>query len=53
MYTCERLSDEVFNVLPMITCYILYYFLCVLSGKNIIEELCHILVIRKVFLWRY
>ena len=53
MDTFERLADDVFNILPIVTCYFPHYFLCVLSGNNRIEELCHIrlIIIVCFFLW--
>ena len=48
MDTLEGLADDMFNILPFVTCYHFHYFLCVLSGKNRIEEACHLCLIRRV-----
>ena len=54
MDTLEGLADDMFNVLPIVTCCPFHYFLCVLSGNNRIEEACHLcLIIRVFFLWGY
>ena len=42
------LSDDVFNVLPIVTCYPFRYFFCVLSGNNMIQELYHLCPIIRV-----
>ena len=48
METLEGLADDVFKVLPIVACCLFHYFLCVLSGKNRIEESCHLCLIRRV-----
>ena len=54
METLEGLADDMFNVLPIVTCSLFRYFLCVISDKNRIEELFHLCIIRRVcFFWRY
>ena len=37
MDTLEVLANDMFNVLPIITCSILHYLLCVISGTNRIK----------------
>ena len=50
MNTLERLSDDVFNALPIVTCSIFHYFFFVLGSNNMIVKLLHIrLIIRVCF----
>ena len=37
MDTLECLDGDVLNVLPIVKCSLLNYFLCVISGNNSIE----------------
>ena len=48
MDTLEGLDDGLFNVLPIVTCSFLHYFICVIGVNNRMEELFHLLLIRRV-----
>ena len=45
MKRLEALVYDVFNVLPIITCSITHYYICVLSDNNRMEELCYLRII--------